>query len=267
VRQWWQTEVVQPILRGPKTSRLSRMCQIAAERTMLAREEVQHFRPAHHCRHATVLGNALPSSLDCSPGCSFAARRVAFWLACLAVSGSVLIVWRTSRATSNSALRLMPSALAPVLPCTHGTEEVRAHTSTLVFLRLACSQHAALLLHQFALESLARAQRPHLGSLFGSPLHPTRCYLASPMRSAISPHHHLDQPARPVPHGPSAVLLFRETSPFPNHRRSSCPRRRRPGHRRHIPKTKPTLTLCVRDRSASTVSSQPSCHSPEAATH
>jgi drug/metabolite transporter (DMT)-like permease len=106
--------------------------------------------------NATVLGNCSPIVVGLLTWLLFRRRaRVAFWLGLLlAVSGSVLIVWadlaRHQQFGVGDLMALGAGACFAVYLM--ATEEVRAHTSTLVFLRLAMlSSTLALLLINLAL--------------------------------------------------------------------------------------------------------------------
>jgi len=106
--------------------------------------------------NATVLGNNSPIVIGILTWLLFRRRAsAAFWLGLLlAVSGSILIVWADlSRHRQFGVGDLMAlGAGACFAVYLMATEEVRAHTSTLVFLRLAIlSSTLALLLINLAL--------------------------------------------------------------------------------------------------------------------
>jgi len=106
--------------------------------------------------NATVLGNCSPVVVGLLTWLLFRRRaRAAFWLGLLlAVCGSVLIVWADLTRHQQFGVGDLMALGAGVCFAVYlmATEEVRAHTSTLVFLRLAMlSSTLALLLINLAL--------------------------------------------------------------------------------------------------------------------
>lgn len=106
--------------------------------------------------NATVLGNCSPIVVGLLTWLLFRrGTRAAFWMGLLlAVSGSVLIVWADLAGHQQFAVGDLMALGAGACFAVYlmATEEVRAHTSTLVFLRLAMlSSTLALLLINLAL--------------------------------------------------------------------------------------------------------------------